>query len=170
MVEKSQVVKSNSEAYGYNYASLADIVKQGFKIPPMETRIIEGQIFMGWLDDEKTWHQGAPLVVPEMKGNNEAQIMGAAISYCRRYTAQMALGLACDDDSKLEKKKPQSQTRSNHVDFAQVKNTLKALQSVQELTEYWKGLHLSEKQSAVLKKDFAERRKALESGHDGVER
>ena len=47
-----QIVKNNSKAYGYNYASLADIVKQGFKIPKMTTRMIEGQIFVFWYDEE----------------------------------------------------------------------------------------------------------------------
>ena len=61
-MSNSQIVKNNSEAYGYNYASLADIVKQGFTIPIMETRNIEGKTFVGWLDNENGWHQGAPLV------------------------------------------------------------------------------------------------------------
>ena len=173
--DKNQIVKSESEAYGYNYASLADIVKQGFKIPIMETRNIEGELLMGWLDEKNQWHQGAPVVVPEMKGMNAAQAMGSALTYARRYTAQMALGLACDDDKKLEKMKggpePTGRVYRNKVDFNQVREKLKSISTVEELTKYWNELHLSEKQGAIVKKDFTARRVELTmvGGKDGVE-
>lgn len=145
MVEK-QIVKAESKAFGYNYASLADIVAQGFKLPVMETRNIDGETFMGWLDDKEEWHQGAPLIVPEMKGMNAAQAMGSALTYARRYTAQMALGLACDDDVKLEKT------------IKQVKEEIKALNSIDELNNYWRELKPSKKQAEVLKPIFSERK------------
>ena len=171
MVEK-QIVKSNSEAYGYNYASLADIVKQGFQIPIMETRNIDGETFMGWLDEKNEWHQGAPLIVPEMKGMNAAQAMGSALTYARRYTAQMALGLACDDDAKLEKTKgaPEATGRvyGKKVDFRQIREELQTITDTTELAKYWKNLGLSEKQANVLKADFAKRKAEL-GGDDGLE-
>lgn len=161
MVEK-QIVKAESKAYGYNYASLADIVNQGFKLPIMETRNIDGETFMGWLDEKNEWHQGAPLVVPEMKGMNAAQAMGSALSYARRYTAQMALGLACDDDAKLEKTKgaPEATGRvyGNKVDFKQIRDHLQMINSVDELNKYWQELNLSDKQADVLKPAFADRK------------
>lgn len=164
MVEKSQIVKSESAAYGYNYASLADIVNQGFTLPIMETRNVDGETFMGWLDDKGEWHQGAPLIVPEMKGMNAAQAMGSALTYARRYTAQMALGLACDDDAKLEKTKgaPEATGRiygsGNKVDFKEVREKLTEIDSVDELNKYWKSLGLTDKQAAILKGDFATRK------------
>lgn len=161
MVEK-QIVKAESKAYGYNYASLADIVNQGFKLPVMETRNIDGETFMGWLDDKGEWHQGAPLVVPEMKGMNAAQAMGSALSYARRYTAQMALGLACDDDAKLEKTKgaPEATGKvyGNKVDFKQIREKIQEITTVEELNKYWLELNLSDKQASVLKPDFTERK------------
>lgn len=175
MVEqKSQIVKSNSEAYGYNYASLADIVNQGFELPKMETRCIEGQLFMGWLDDKGEWRQGAPVIVPEMKGSNAAQAMGAALTYSRRFTAQMALGLACDDDSKLEKAKSAGTSTikafGNKIDFKQVREKITTIASVDELNQYWRSLKLSEKQANILKGDFAKRKSELDKGgENGVE-
>ena len=161
MVEK-QIVKAESKAYGYNYASLADIVNQGFKLPVMETRNIDGETFMGWLDDKGEWHQGAPLVVPEMTGMNAAQAMGSALSYARRYTAQMALGLACDDDAKLEKTKgaPEATGKvyGNKVDFKQIREKIQEITTVEELNKYWLELNLSDKQASVLKPDFTERK------------
>ncbi len=183
MVEK-QIVKSESKAFNYNYASLADIVNQGFKLPVMETRNIDGETFMGWLDEpiidsangkvikEATWHQGAPLIVPEMKGMNAAQAMGSAITYARRYTAQMALGLACDDDSKLEKTKDAPEATGkvygNKIDFKQVREKIDEITDSGELVKYWMSLKLSDKQAAVLKADFTKRRAILE-GKDGLE-
>ena len=163
-----QIVKSESKAYGYNYASLADIVNQGFKLPMMETKVIEGQTFMGWVDDKGEWHQGAPLIVPEMKGMNAAQAMGSALTYARRYTAQMALGLACDDDAKLEKTKGAPEAtgkvyKTNRVSFAEVRDKLTTINSVDELNGYWKELGLSENQANILKSDFAKRKTQLEA-------
>ena len=162
MVADKQIVKSESKAYGYNYASLADIVNQGFKLPVMETRNIDGETFMGWLDDKNEWHQGAPLIVPEMKGMNAAQAMGSALTYARRYTAQMALGLACDDDSKLEKTKgaPEATGRvyNKKIDFKAIREKLTEIDDIDELNKYWFSLKLTDKQANVLKPDFAERK------------
>lgn len=163
-----QIVKSESQAYGYNYASLADIVNQGFKLPVMETRNIEGETFMGWLDDKAEWHQGAPLIVPEMKGMNAAQAMGSALTYARRYTAQMALGLACDDDAKLEKTKgapePTGKVYGKKVDFRQVREKLQTISDMNELMTYWNELGLSEKQANILKSDFTKKKEELGGG------
>ena len=162
MVEKQQIVKNASKAYGYNYASLADIVNQGFTLPVMETRNIDGETFMGWLDDKGEWHQGAPLIVPEMKGMNAAQAMGSALTYARRYTAQMALGLACDDDAKLEKTKdapePTGKVYGHKIDFKEVREKLTEIDNLDELNSYWVSLKLSESQAKILKQDFAERK------------
>ena len=170
--EKSQLVKSKSEAYGYNYASLADIVSQGFKIPVMETRNIDGETFMGWIDDKNEWHQGAPLVVPEMKGMNAAQAMGSALTYARRYTAQMALGLACDDDTKLEKGKNGAEAtgkvNSYKIDFRQVREKINSITDSGELVKYWMSLNLSDKQANILKSDFTKRKEQL-GGTNGME-
>lgn len=163
MVE--QIVKSNSAAHNYNYASLSDIVKQGYTLPKMETKCIDGVTFMGWTDDKGDWHQGAEIIVPELKGCNAAQAMGAAISYARRYTALMALGLACDDDKKLEDTKDSPKATGkvygNRVDFKDVRAKLNAIQTTTELQAYWISLNLSEAQKNVLMKDFSSRKKEL---------
>lgn len=171
-MDGKQIVKSESKAYGYNYASLADIVNQGFKLPTMETRNIDGETFMGWLDDKGEWHQGAPIIVPEMKGMNAAQAMGSALTYARRYTAQMALGLACDDDAKLEKTKgapePTGKVYGNRVDFNKIKQEIEAIQSADELVKYWMKLSLSDKQATILKPAFIKKKQELEA-RNGME-
>ena len=105
MAGENKLVKNSSKAYGYNYASLGDIVKQGFDIPKMRLATHEGNDYIEYFDGND-WQLGARIVVPQMKGSNEAQAYGAALTYARRYTAQMALQLVCDDDAKIETQEP----------------------------------------------------------------
>ena len=107
MPKANKLVKNNSKAYGYNYASLGDIVKQGFEIPRMRIVVHEGNDYIEYFDGEN-WQLGARIVVPEMRGSNEAQRYGSALTYARRYTAQMALQLVCDDDTKIETQAPKT--------------------------------------------------------------
>lgn len=110
MASENKLVKNNSKAYGYNYASLGDIVKQGFEIPKMRIAVHEGNDYIEYFDGND-WQLGARIVVPEMKGSNEAQRFGSALTYARRYTAQMALQLVCDDDTKIETQAPKTQQK-----------------------------------------------------------
>lgn len=97
------VIKNNSKGYGYNYASLADIDRQGIEIPKMQTKLVEGIEFVFYYDKElNEWLQGAQIVIPEGKGMNKAQLYGSALSYARRYTTLMAAQLSCSDDALIE--------------------------------------------------------------------
>lgn len=96
-----KVVKNESAGYGYSYASLGDIAKQGFTIPKMKTGTEDGRDFVYYLDGNE-WIRGAEIVIPESKQMNTAQIYGAALTYARRYTTLMAMQLACDDDKEIE--------------------------------------------------------------------
>ena len=109
--KKDNIVANTSKAYGYNYASLSDIAKQGFTIPKMKTGTENDKEYVYYYDAElKEWTRGAEIVIPEMKGSNTAQRYGSAITYARRYTCHLALQLACDDDKKLETQDPQKNT------------------------------------------------------------
>ena len=99
----AQVVANTSKAYGYNYASLSDIANQGYEIPKMKTGTEYEREYVYYFDKEiNEWVRGAEIVIPEMKGSNQAQKYGSALTYARRYTVLMALGLCCDDDKKVE--------------------------------------------------------------------
>lgn len=115
MANENKLVKNASKAYGYNYASLGDIVKQGFEIPKMRVAAHEGNDYVEYFDG-KEWQLGARVVVPDMKGSNEAQRYGSALTYARRYTAQMALQLVCDDDAKIETSAPTAKPKFNLAD------------------------------------------------------
>lgn len=115
MADKNGIVKANTKAYNYSYTSLSDIVKQDYKLPKMKTGTdVNGKDYIYYYDDElKDWLRGAEIIVPEMKGMNAAQKLGAGISFARRYTAMMALSLASSDDEKLEQmERPQPTNKS----------------------------------------------------------
>lgn len=103
-----KIVKNNSKGYGYNYASLSDIVKQGYDLPKMKTGSEDGKDFI-YYKDEEGWQRGAEIVIPEnvisKEGKpkmNKAQLYMSAITYAKRSTALMCLQLATDDDVEIE--------------------------------------------------------------------
>lgn len=106
-IKKQQLVENLSKGYSYKYASLGDIAKQNFNIPKMKTqceplgdKLVE---YVYYYDEVlNDWIQGARVVIPELKQGNEAQKYGAAITYARRITTLLALGLATDDDVQVE--------------------------------------------------------------------
>lgn len=161
--EKTGLVKNASAAYGYNYASLSDIVKQGYKIPKMRVARIEGDDYIEYLDEKSNeWLLGAKVVVPEMKGMNAAQAYGSALTYARRYTAQLALSLACDDDKNLENKPGAAKTSNfskgnQKIDFNAVRKRIDGAKTVDELNKIYLGV--PEKLRQYFVKD-CEKRKA----------
>lgn len=103
MTEK--IIKTESKAYGYNYASLTDIVRQGNELPKMKTGTEGEREYVYYYDKELgEWIRGAEIVVPQMKSMNAAQQYGSALTYARRYTTLMALQLTSGDDSEIETK------------------------------------------------------------------
>ena len=185
---QSKVVINSSQAYGYKYSSLADIANAGINIPQMRLKPLEGEEYIEYKDEDGQWQLGAKVVVPEMKSCNAAQAYGSAITYARRYTTQLAKGIACDDDAKIEAQPPQPKTNNNgwgkpnsmrqnsnvpqnnrpkeKIDYLflkKVRGKLPTLNSEQELTSYWKELNLNQTYQSLLQKDFS-RRKAEVNG------
>jgi putative heme degradation protein len=103
---------------------------------------------------------------------NEAQCYGAALTYSRRYSTELAESVACNDDDEIEKAKkvsePADKTYGKKVDFRAVREKVNTITDTSELAKYWQELNLSEKQANVLKSDFAKRKAEL-GGKDGME-
>lgn len=133
---EAKIVKNSSDGYGYKYSSLADLAKAGIKIPKMRI-CSEHPDFLEYQDEDGTWHMGSKIVVPEMKSCNEAQAYGSALTYARRYTVQMAMCVACDDDDEVEKAKPTAQGNQSRP------ATQKQLDLIKSLAER-KGMPTSE--------------------------
>ena len=94
--------KAGSGSYGFSYASLSDLAKQGVKIPKMRVAVIDGQQFVEYFDGQE-WQIGAQVITDfESRGMNKAQAYGSALTYARRYTVQLAECVAVDDDKNVE--------------------------------------------------------------------
>ena len=121
--KKVKIVGNKSDGCEYKYTSLGGLVLAGVDLPPMRVanlvdndgnpvldkmgnpiEYIEAERMIasptGSLTSE--WIRGARIVVPSSTSMNEAQAYGSALTYARRYTALTVLGIACEDDSKLE--------------------------------------------------------------------
>lgn len=173
--EQPAIVKNASKAYGYNYASLADIVKAGFKIPQMRVKPTDLGEYIEYLDESGEWQLGSKIVIPEMKGSNAAQTYGSALTYARRYTVQMALGIACDDDKKLEAQPPKkdyqaqpqgdkARQQGHKIDFALLKEIrveITKCQTVKQLVAYQAKINLDDAHWNMVKRDFSKRKEQL---------
>ena len=147
MEKKQNIVANDSKAYGYNYASLSDIAKQGFTIPKMKTGTENEREYVYYYDTEiKEWIRGAEIVIPEMKGSNQAQKYGSAITYARRYTCHLALQLACDDDKKVETQEPSSK-KTEIFDVPIYENM-----TIKELSDLFRQRFTEKNQEEILKK------------------
>lgn len=107
-----RIISNTSTGYGYRYASLADMARQGVPVPKMRTVETErGEYIEYWDEQANEWQQGARVVIPSMKGANEAQQYGSAVTYARRVTTALAAGIVTDDDTQLERQPPQQQAQ-----------------------------------------------------------
>ena len=148
MEKKQNIVATESKAYGYNYASLSDIAKQGFTIPKMKTATdTNGKDYVYYYDTElKEWIRGSEIIIPEMKGMNASQKYGAGITFARRYTCHLALQLACDDDKKVETQEPTSK-KTEIFDVPIYENM-----TVKELSDLFRQRFTEKNQEEILKK------------------
>lgn len=156
--KNSQIVRNTSKAgdgrFGYNYASLADIADQGFTIPKMRIKPIfnqMGELVGEWLeyqDEEGEWQLGSRIIEAELKNMNPMQSRGSAETYARRYTTQLALGIAGQDDKQVEsdgiarrqeqrKQAPKSDPR---LDFNTIRETCAGIDDQDSLEDYWKEI------------------------------
>ena len=109
-----KLVGNKSDGHNYKYTSLGDLVIAGVELPPMRVAVLTDANGVPALDKNGNpidyieakigdeWIRGARIVVPTSNRMNEAQAYGAALTYARRYTALTVLGIACDDDNKIE--------------------------------------------------------------------
>ena len=154
MAEKSNVVVNTTQGYGYTYASLSDIAKQGYNIPLMKTETDNTSLkdYVYWRDEEtKEWLRGAEIVVPESPKNsmgkdkmNAAQLYGAALTYARRYTVLMANCLATDDDKGIDEEKQEIFDEPTPHDIKDLANEFRQLYTKEEQVRILNGMKVTE--------------------------
>jgi len=100
-------IAKKTEGYGYKYTELADINKlceeSGIRYyQEIETCEINGKDYIiTYLvyPDSIERHRGCQIVDAVLSGiKNPVQEYGSSLTYCRRYSLLMALGLATEDD------------------------------------------------------------------------
>lgn len=103
---KSTIAKK-TEGYGYKYTELADINKycedNGIRYyQEVETsEINQKDYIITYIEKEGKVdkHRGCQIVEAVLQGiKNPVQEYGSSLTYCRRYSLLMALGLATEDD------------------------------------------------------------------------
>lgn len=103
---KSTIAKK-TEGYGYKYTELADINKycedNGIRYyQEVETSEINQKDYIITYiekDGNVEKHRGCQIVEAVLQGiKNPVQEYGSSLTYCRRYSLLMALGLATEDD------------------------------------------------------------------------
>lgn len=162
----NKIIKNASKGYGYTYSNLADLARAGIDIPPMKTeKVGEDEYVFAKIGNE--WIQGAKVVEMEMKGMNAAQAYGSALTYARRYTVQLVMGIACDDDDKIEQdgEARRKEVKTNRIDFNEVREAIKVIDDVASLQDYYKSLgveRMSEAQQKYINGIIGKRKKELE--------
>jgi len=103
---KSTIAK-RTEGYGYKYTELADInryceennIRYYQEIETSEINQKDYIITYLVKDNEIEKHRGCQIVEATLQGiKNPVQEYGSSLTYCRRYSLLMALGLATEDD------------------------------------------------------------------------
>lgn len=165
-------IKKLSNGYGYKYAELSTIHEELERqnityyqytefCPEANADYIYTVLIID--GEEQKPRRGCRVIYDTGGKMGVAQQQGSGVSYCRRYSLLMALGWATEDDDGATAdnnaktiSKPLKMT--NKLDFNQVREHLAEINTIDELNQYWISLHLTEKQEAVLKKDFTDRK------------
>lgn len=103
---KSTIAKK-TEGYGYKYTELADInkycednnIRYYQEVETSEINQKDYIITYLVIGDKVEKHRGCQIVEAVLSGiKNPVQEYGSSLTYCRRYSLLMALGLATEDD------------------------------------------------------------------------
>lgn len=174
MGEKKTTIKKMTNGYNYKYSDLAtihaELENQGITYYQYTEYCVEANADYVYtvliIDGEaQPARRGCRVIYGDEKMKSAAQMQGSGLTYARRYSLLMALGWATEDDDGSTAGNPApSKPYANKVDFKQVREHLGEINSVDELNAYWASLHLTEKQQAIVKKDFAERKAKIGAG------
>jgi len=159
--QECPTIHKATKGYGYTYSDLPTIFKV---INPLLqknglgfTQLIEGQCIVTTLFHIETGQTiTSKTDIPQdvlLKGMNDFQVLGSAVTYIRRYALSSMLGIVTDKDNdasgeQLPKKKP---TISNNRFEAGLKKVANGELSKEGLCNFLKGFELSEVQEASLK-------------------
>lgn len=195
IADLQKTLKKNKNGYNYKYVDLAGIHEMlaDAKISYWQETVSENNkdyIFTHVIDDE-TGEQiregrGSEIVpAQEINGKlNPPQAMGSSISYSRRYSLLLILGLAAEDDDAESltqpkptqapaqpDKKPESGrygAPAGRIDFKDVEAKLATVDNVSQVDAYFEQLKagdMSWRQKAALEAIFKKRKDQIREQH-----
>jgi hypothetical protein len=123
----------SSRGHGYNYSDLATVIstakpvlsKHGLSISQLvnESDVDKVSVTTILLHSSGQFLSSTGTIkIPEMRGVNDTQKAGAALSYLRRYSLQSILGMASEDNdaSSGELNKPNTATTNSNTNKAAI--------------------------------------------------
>lgn len=153
------VIHKGTQGYGYSYADLPTIFecinpllkKHGLGF----TQLIEGTSIKTVIFHADSGELIESLTdIPQgvsLKGMNDFQVLGSAITYIRRYALSAALGLVTDKDTDASgqqtKAQPQAKPKMTAAQFA---STVKKIREGLPLEEVKKHFNLSQEEQTKL--------------------
>jgi len=154
------VIHKATQGYGYTYADLPKILevinpllkKHGLGF----TQLINGtQIATCLFHIESAESIESKIDIPQgviLKGMNEFQVLGSAITYLRRYALSSMLGLVTDKDTDASGEQVKQEPKKPTIDNARFQKAIDAISkgeyTVEELTTKFS---LTEAQTKILK-------------------
>lgn len=143
---KKTVLKKKAKGYNYKYTDLAGIHEyleeknytywQEVEELNGEERIITH--ILNKDDKEIRRAVGCKIIFIALQGKqNATQEYGSGITYARRYSLLMALGLATEDDDAEIMTKGTTTKSSPRIDFTEVRQQIKNAQSMEELMKIY---------------------------------
>jgi hypothetical protein len=148
--QECPVVHKGTQGYGYSYADLPEILKT---INPLLkkhklgfTQLVHGDSISTILFHESGETIETTTIIPQgvsLKGMNEFQVAGSAITYYRRYALSAMLGIVTDKDidaagQQTSTPKPKAQPKAKGITDKKVAQTqLSACLDLNELKKAW---------------------------------
>lgn len=168
--DKTVEVKTKSgQSFRYKFTSLAQIHEyldeKGWSYEATINKV-EGEDYMFITKINEKDERSEPLQEARIPKPDKMTVQdyGSILSSVRRYSLQMAYGLASEDED--DGGKPQSQPSQKRLDFEAIKATLAKAKDIESVDNYEKKVaeafpQMTANQSSAVKKIFDNRRKEL---------
>ena len=161
-MERKNTIKKNKEGYGYTYTDITAInnycMENGITYyQEVETCEINGKdyIITYLTENEETKrYRGCEIVQATLQGiKNPVQEYGSSLTYCRRYSLLMALGLATEDNDAQDLTISTINTKEDAlkmtINFGKYNG--KTLNDIQDDESYLKWLYANSKDENMVK-------------------
>lgn len=161
-MERKNTIKKNKEGYGYTYTDITAInnycMENGItyyqEVETCEVNSRDYIITYLTENNETKRYRGCQIVQATLQGiKNPVQEYGSSLTYCRRYSLLMALGLATDDNDAQDLTISTINTKEDAlkmtIDFGKYKG--KTLNDIQDDKDYMDWLFHNTKDDTIKK-------------------